>query len=173
MQEEFPEVFERFTQNAKKTLHYSGQLAIQMGASYVGTEHLLLAILKNNTSLGARLLSDNKVTLDKINPSLLVGTHTSSGISDQMIDFSETAKKTITLALRVAQEFGQPYAGTEHILFAILSQKNSRAQTILVEIKADPIKLRNYVESYLQNQPQKFEQPGLSCLLYTSPSPRD
>ncbi len=162
MQEEFPEVFERFTQNAKKTLHYSGQLAIQMGASYVGTEHLLLAILKNNTSLGARLLSDNKVTLDKINPSLLVGTHTSSGISDQMIDFSETAKKTITLALRVAQEFGQPYAGTEHILFAILSQKNSRAQTILVEIKADPIKLRNYVESYLQNQPQKFEQPGLS-----------
>lgn len=161
--EGFPDVFERFTQNAKQTLQYSGQLAIQMGAAYVGTEHLLLGILKSSSSLGARLLSESGVTLDKINPSLLAAT---GAISDpntpQMIDLSETAKKTITLALRVAQEFGQAYAGTEHILFAILNQKNSRAQTILAEIKVDPLKLRSDIESYLQNQPQSFEQSNTS-----------
>lgn len=159
--EGFPDVFDRFTQNAKQTLQYSGQLAIQMGAAYVGTEHLLLGILKSPSSLGAKLLSESGVTLDKINPSLISAT---GAVIDpntpNMIDLSETAKKTITLALRVAQEFGQTYAGTEHILFAILNQKNSRAQTILAEIKVDPVKLRSDVESFLQNQPQSFEQPS-------------
>ena len=142
----------------KQTLQYSGQLAIQMGAAYVGTEHLLLGILKSPSSLGAKLLSESGVTLDKINPSLISASGAvADPVAPQMIDLSETAKKTITLALRVAQEFGQVYAGTEHILFAILNQKNSRAQTILAEIKVDPVKLRSDIESFLQNQPQSFE----------------
>ncbi|MDQ5943680.1 MAG: ATP-dependent Clp protease ATP-binding subunit ClpC [Patescibacteria group bacterium] len=161
--EGFPDVFDRFTQNAKQTLQYSGQLAIQMGAAYVGTEHLLLGILKSPGSLGAKLLKESGVTLDKINPSLISATGAIvEPNSPQMIDLSETAKKTITLALRVAQEFGQTYAGTEHILFAILNQKNSRAQTILAEIKVDPVKLRSDVESFLQNQPHSFEQPSVT-----------
>jgi ATP-dependent Clp protease ATP-binding subunit ClpC len=156
--EGFPEVFDRFTQNAKQTLQYSGQLAIQMGAAYVGTEHLLLGILKSPSSLGAKLLSESGVTIDKINPSLISASGAvTDPVAPQMIDLSETAKKTITLALRVAQEFGQVYAGTEHLLFAILNQKNSRAQTILAEIKVDPVKLRSDIESFLQNQPQSFE----------------
>ena len=162
MQPEFPEVFERFTQNAKQTLQFAGQLAIQMGAAYVGTEHLLLGILKNNTSLGAKLLSDSGVSLEKINPSLLASASAAPAPqTNQLIELSETAKKTITLALRVAQEFGQPYAGTEHILFAILNQKNSRAQTLLTEVQVDPGKLRTNVENYLQNQPHSFEQAAL------------
>ncbi len=166
MQPEFPDVFERFTQNAKSTLEYSGQIAMQMGAVYVGTEHLLLGILKSNTSLGARLLSESGVTLEKIKPSLLTPSTkiNNQPFSPNMIDLSETAKKTITLALRVAQEFGQPYAGTEHLLFAILSQKNSRAQTILAEIKVDPSKLRANIETFLQNQPHSFEGPTESRL---------
>lgn len=161
MQSEFPDVFERFTQNAKTTLEYGGQLALQMGAAYVGTEHLLLGILKSNTSLGARLLSESGVTLEKINPSLVTPAANidNKPFSPHSIDLSETAKKTITLALRVAQEYGQPYAGTEHLLFAILNQKNSRAQTILAELKVDPSKLRTDIETFLQNQPQSFDQP--------------
>lgn len=158
MQPEMPEVFERFTQNAKQALQYSGQLALQMSAAYVGTEHLLLGILKSSSSLGARLLSESGVTLDKIDPKFLQSSALQPTVGAQMIDLSETAKKTITLALRVAQEFGQPYAGTEHILFAILNQKNSRAQTILAEIDVNPTKLRDNIENYLQNQPQNFER---------------
>lgn len=160
MQPELPDVFERFTQNAKKCLQYSGQIAIQTGAAYVGTEHLLLGILRTNNSLGAKLLSENGVSLEKINPSLISPSNIAIE-SDQraggIIDLSDTAKKTITLALRVAQEFGQSYAGTEHLLFAILNQKNSRAQTILAEIKINPVKLRSEIENYLQAQPHSFE----------------
>ncbi|MEI6716283.1 MAG: ATP-dependent Clp protease ATP-binding subunit, partial [Candidatus Saccharibacteria bacterium] len=162
MQPEFPDVFDRFTENAKKTLQYSGQLAIQMGASYVGTEHLLLAIIKSNTSLGARLLRDSGVTLEKINPSMLSSSAPKTNLKSEAIDLSETAKKTITLALRVAQEFSQPYAGTEHLLFAILNQKNSRAQTLLAEIKVDPSKLRLDVENFLQNQSSLFDEKALA-----------
>lgn len=167
MNQEFPDVFERFTQNAKQTFQQAGQIAIQLGANYVGTEHLLMGMLKNNTSLGARLLADSGVTIDKINPTLL---NSNPAINTpQLIDLSETAKKTITLALRVAQEFGHVYAGTEHLLFAILSQKNSRATTILQQINVDPNKIREQVEIYLQNQkhnqtnqqlPPGSNQPG-------------
>ncbi len=155
MDTDFPEVFERFTQNAKLAFQFAGQLALQTGASYVGTEHLLLGIVKTQNSLGARLLSEAGVSLEKVNPGLLAQpTSTPQGV----VDLSETAKKTITLALRMAQEYGQAYAGTEHLLFAILSQKNSRAQTILHDLKVDPTKLRADVENSLANQPHTFAQ---------------
>lgn len=155
MDTDFPEVFERFTQNAKLAFQFAGQLALQTGASYVGTEHMLLGIVKTQNSLGARILSTAGVSLEKINPGLLGQPSTTP---QGVIDLSETAKKTITLALRIAQEYGQAYGGTEHMLFAILSQKNSRAQTILHDLKIDPAKLRAELESTLSNQPHTFAQ---------------
>src|SRR5438105_12673903 len=65
---------------------------------------------------------------------------------------SETAKTTLTLSWRIAKEFGQPYSGTEHILFAILSQKNARANSLLKEIQVDPTTVRAELEGYLSNQ---------------------
>jgi ATP-dependent Clp protease ATP-binding subunit ClpC len=69
---------------------------------------------------------------------------------------SETAKTTLTLSWRIAKEFGQPYSGTEHILFAILSQKNARANSLLKEIQVDPGALRSELENYLGNQQEFF-----------------
>jgi ATP-dependent Clp protease ATP-binding subunit ClpC len=123
---------------------------------------LLLAIIKSNTSLGARLLRDSGVTLEKINPSMLSSSAAKTNLKSEAIDLSETAKKTITLALRVAQDFSQPYAVTEHLLIAILNQKNSRAQTLLAEIKVDPSKLRLDVENFLQNQSSLFDEKALA-----------
>lgn len=159
MQDNFPSQFDRFTQNAKKSLENAGQLALSMGSHYVGTEHLLLGILRTSTSLGARMLSDAGVSLDKIK----LDTFSSvASTTPQLIDLSETAKKTLALALRVAQQFNHPYAGTEHLLYALVSQKNSRANTILREINVNPNDIRTEVESYLSSQSyqQEANQPS-------------
>ncbi|MBI2798229.1 ATP-dependent Clp protease ATP-binding subunit [Candidatus Saccharibacteria bacterium] len=154
MQDNFPSQFDRFTQNAKKSLENAGALALSMGSHYVGTEHLLLGILRTNTSLGARMLSDMGVSLDKIK----LDTFSSvSSTTPQLIDLSETAKKTLALALRVAQQFNHPYAGTEHLLYALVSQKNSRANTILREISINPNDIRAEVENYLSSQTYQQE----------------
>ncbi|MSR68260.1 ATP-dependent Clp protease ATP-binding subunit [Candidatus Saccharibacteria bacterium] len=157
MQEDFLKHFDRFTQNAKKSLENAGLMAINMGSNYIGTEHLLLGMLKAQGSIGARLLSDMGVRIDNVP---VYGNHniqtsTPSGV----IEFSETAKQTITSALRIAQQHGQPYAGTEHLLFAILSQKNSRAISIMKDMGIDPIAVRGELEKYLDSQPFQVEVP--------------
>jgi ATP-dependent Clp protease ATP-binding subunit ClpC len=151
--EQFPSQFDRFTQNAKKSLEYAGQFALSTGSTYVGTEHLLVGILKTNTSLGARLLADAGVSLDKIDLSnMQSATQADASMAPQFIDLSDAAKRTLALALRVAQQFGQPYAGTEHLLYAILSQKNSRANTLLRGTDIDPNSIRGDIEQHLQSQ---------------------
>ncbi len=118
MDHNLPPQFDRFTENAKRSLEHASMIAAGLGSVYVGTEHLLLGVLKTQGSIGSKILAQSGVTLDKLeltlSPNGVVSTHTLQSLS-------QTAKKTIALALRIAQEYGQPYAGTEHLLFAILT----------------------------------------------------
>lgn len=149
--------FDRFTENAKRSLQNAGELAISMGAAYVGTEHLLLGVLKQQSSIGSKILTDMGVSLDRLNLAAVPTAQSSSGSSVPQA-LSATARKTITLALRVAQEFGQPYAGTEHLLFAILGQDNARANVLLRGIKVDPADIRGELENYLSAQSYAYEE---------------
>lgn len=157
MQEDFLSHFDRFTQNAKKCLENAGLLAINLGSNYIGTEHLLLGMLKAQGSIGARLLGELGVRMDNVPifSNHTVQTSAPSGI----IELSETAKQTITSALRIAQQHGQPYAGTEHLLMAILSQKNSRAISILKDMNVNPGMVRRELEQYIDSQPSQVEIP--------------
>lgn len=148
--------YERFTENAKKSLEHASQIAFGLGSSYIGTEHLLMGVLKQGGSIGARVLNDLGVTLDRMS---LNFAPVAGSPATHLSTLSETAKTTITLSLRVAQQYGQPYAGTEHLLFAILSQKNARANVILKEIKVNPNEVLDELEHYLHSQtPLNYEQ---------------
>jgi ATP-dependent Clp protease ATP-binding subunit ClpC len=157
MDQEFPHQFDRFTENAKRSLEYAGMLAATMGSPYIGSEHLLLGLLKAQTSIGAKILGQAGVTMEKLESTLT----SNVAVSTQGLhSLSETAKKTITLALRVAQEFGQPYAGTEHLLYAILSQRNARANVLLREIAINPNDIRSELEQYLNAQTPLYSGDG-------------
>lgn len=149
MENNLPPQFDRFTENAKRSLEHASMIAAALGSVYVGTEHLLLGVLKTQGSIGSKILSQSGVTLDKLEltltPNGVVSTHTLQSLS-------QTAKKTIALALRIAQEYGQPYAGTEHLLYAILTQKNARANVLLREIAVNPNNVREELEQYLNAQ---------------------
>lgn len=150
---DFRSQFDRFTENAKKSLENASEIASSLGAGYIGTEHLMFGVLKQQSSIGAKILNQSGVTVDKLSLDITSRQPIIPG-GGQVL--SETAKKTITLSLRVAQEFGQPYAGTEHLLFAILSQKNARANGLLREIKINPSIIRSELENYLHSQSYLF-----------------
>ncbi len=147
---DFKAQFDRFTENAKRSLAGAELIASQMGSSYVGTEHMLLGILQQESSIGAKILKTAGVTFDKAQ--LVLSFSQPYGGASQKGP-SETAKTTLTYSLRVAKEFGQPYCGTEHMLFAILSQKNARAISLLKnDLQVDPAVIRAELENYLGNQ---------------------
>ena len=147
---DFSSQFDRFTENAKRSLENAEAVATQMGSSYVGTEHILLGVLQQDTSIGAKILKNVGVTFEKAQLVLSFSQQLAGG---GYKGASETAKRTLTYSLRVAKEFGQPYCGTEHILFAILSEKSARAISLLKnDLQVDPAVIRSELENYLGNQ---------------------
>ena len=147
---DFSSQFDRFTENAKRSLENAEQIATQMGSSYVGTEHILLGVLQQESSIGAKILKNVGVTFEKAQLVLSFSQQLAGG---GYKGASETAKRTLTYSLRVAKEFGQPYCGTEHILFAILSEKSARAISLLKnDLQIDPTIIRSELENYLGNK---------------------
>jgi ATP-dependent Clp protease ATP-binding subunit ClpC len=155
---DFQEFLNHLTTNALQSLKHADAIARSFGSAYIGTEHLLLGVLAQDTSMGAKILENAGVTLDRarlalnMTPKTLVINMGAKGLS-------ETAKLTLRMAYDVAQDYGQEYCGTEHILYSILSQKNARATRLLRDLNADVDALNNELERFLNRQ-QYDEQDG-------------
>jgi ATP-dependent Clp protease ATP-binding subunit ClpC len=149
------------TDNAKSSLQQADMIARSLGSAYIGTEHLLLGVLSQEGSVGAKLLADSGVTLDRARLALNL-TPRALVVSTGAKGLSETAKLTLRMSWDVAQEFHQDYCGTEHILFSILSQKNARATVLLRDMNVEIEELLGDIESYLnRQQPDIGEAEGL------------
>jgi ATP-dependent Clp protease ATP-binding subunit ClpC len=148
---DFQEFLSHLTNNALHSLRHADAIARASGSAYIGTEHLLLGVLAQEGSMGAKILEGAGVTLDRarlalnLTPKTLVINMGGKGLS-------ETAKLTLKMAWEIAQEFNQDYCGTEHILYSILSQKNARATTLLRDMSVDVDALSSEVEQFLQRQ---------------------
>lgn len=148
---DFQEFLNHLTDNALHSLHHADAIARGLGSTYVGTEHLLLGVLAQANSMGAKILIDSGVSIDKARlalqvtpPTLLVG-----GLNKGL---SETAKLTLKMAWEIAQDYGQEYCGTEHILYSVLSQKNSRAAQMLRDMNIIVENLMSELDAILNRQ---------------------
>ncbi|MBI5906872.1 ATP-dependent Clp protease ATP-binding subunit [Candidatus Saccharibacteria bacterium] len=148
---DFQDFLSHLTNNALQSLKHADAIARASGSAYIGTEHLLLGVLAQDGSLGAKILEGAGVTLDRarlalnLTPKTLVINMGGKGLS-------ETAKLTLKMAWEIAQEFNQDHCGTEHILYSILSQKNARATTLMRDMSVDTDRLSNEVEQFLSRQ---------------------
>jgi len=150
MSDDFAEFISHLTDNARTSLHHATLIAQGYGSSYVGTEHLLLGVMAQGASVGAKILADAGVTLDKAQEALNSVPVTSTFTAGIMTkSLSETAKLTLKMSWDVAQEFRQDYLGTEHILYSILSQKNARATVLLRDMNVDIPDILTELEEYL------------------------
>ena len=151
MAEGFYEFSMRLTDNARDSLKSSESIARSLGSAYVGTEHLLLGVLSQSNSVGAKILSEAGITLDRAHMALNLTPRTLV-VNAGTRGLSETAKLTLKMSMDTAVEFQQDYCGTEHILYGILSQKNARARVLLSDMNAPIDELMAEVEDYLDQQ---------------------
>ncbi|TXG77400.1 ATP-dependent Clp protease ATP-binding subunit [Patescibacteria group bacterium] len=148
---DFQDFLNQLSDNALNSLKHADTIARGLGNAYVGTEHLLLGMLAQQGSMGAKILADAGVSLDKArialnaNPKTVVINLGSKGLS-------ETAKLTLKMAQEIANDFDQEFTGTEHILYSILSQKNARATRMLTDMSIDTDALTADLENILNQQ---------------------
>lgn len=147
---------DRLTENARGSLERAGDIAKTLGSSYIGTEHILLGVLGQDSSIGSKVLKNAGITFDRAKLALSLTPKVLTNTSARGL--SETAKLTLTLSWKIAREFGQDYCGTEHILFATLNQKNARATILLRDMNTDLETVRGELEQYLSNQQYFYEE---------------
>ena len=148
MPEDFADFITHLTTNARMSVQHADAIARGNGSSYIGTEHLLLGVLAQGSSTGAKILADAGVTLQQaelaldIKPSKVM-------VSTGAVGLSETALLTLRMAWETAKEYNQDYLGTEHILHSVLRQGNARATTLLRnELNMDVEDVLDELEGY-------------------------
>ena len=156
MADDFEEFVSRLTDNARTSLQHADAIARGHGSAYIGTEHLLLGVLAQTSSVAAKVLADAGVTLDRAELALNLTPRTLI-VSTGAKGLSETAKLTLKMSWDLAKEFHQDYLGTEHILYSILNQKNARATVLLRDMSVDVESLTADLEDYLGRQNEAFE----------------
>lgn len=161
MPEGFQDLSQFLTDNARASLEQADILARSLGSSYIGTEHLLLGLLSQGDSVGARVLADAGVTFERTRVALNM-TPRSIVINTGQKGLSETAKLTLRMSWEVAQEFRQDVCGTEHILFSLLSQKNARATVLLRDMNVSVDDILSELENYLSRQQSEAENSSAS-----------
>ena len=151
MQPDYQEFSNYLTENARRSLAHAGTIARGLGDAYIGTEHLLLGVMAQDGSLGGKILEDAGVTLSKAQVALKLSPK-NIVINMGAKGYSETAKLTLRMAYDVAQDYGQDFCGTEHILYSLLSQKNSRASVLLRDMNVNTDSIVRELENFLSRQ---------------------
>jgi ATP-dependent Clp protease ATP-binding subunit ClpC len=138
-------MFERFTERARKVVVLAQEEARHFNHNYIGTEHLLLGLLREDEGVAARALASLNVTLDEVREQVesIVG-YGEEGTGAQA-PFTPRSKKVLELALREALQLGHNYIGTEHILLGLVRESEGVAARVLSNLDVDPDKVRREV----------------------------
>ena len=108
-----------------------------LGHNYIGTEHLLLGLLREEEGLGARVLDSLDVTLEEVRAQVARIVGSGEEVATGQIPFTPRAKKVLELSLREALSLGHNYIGTEHVLLGLVHENNGVAARILLDFGAD------------------------------------
>lgn len=139
----------RFTQKAQHTLNRSLEMARELGHTYIGSEHILLALSAETDSVASKLLEKYGVTPDSIRDSIIEMTGTGTPGYVSSLDMTPRTKKIIESSSYESMRHGQGYIGTEHLLLALLGESDCVAVKILIELGVGVEELKGSIEEFL------------------------
>jgi len=139
-------VFERFTERARQVVVLAQDEARALKHNYIGTEHILLGLLREEEGLAARVLEGLEITVEGVRAQVarIVGQGDEAILTGQ-IPFTPRAKKVLELALREALSLGHNYIGTEHILLGLVRENEGVASQILLDFGVDAETIRGEI----------------------------
>ncbi|MCI8350775.1 MAG: ATP-dependent Clp protease ATP-binding subunit [Oscillospiraceae bacterium] len=126
--------FGGFTEKANQALNLGIQAAMEMGHNYIGSEHILLGLLKEGSGVACQVLTEKGVEAGQIAEKLRATVGTAAPTNLTPGDFTPRSKRILEMALLEARNLGHSYVGTEHILMAILKEGDSYAVRFLGEL---------------------------------------
>ena len=162
-------VMYKFTKSAQGAIEMANEMAIEFGHNYIGTEHILYGLVKENTGVASKVLGNQGVTSEAVYKEVeeLIGKEAS--LNDEgTVGFTPRTKRVIENAFREAKKLGSDYIGTEHILIGIMREGDSVAVRIMLDLNVNPQKLYNEIMKVLNedesnggNNKQKISSKAL------------
>jgi len=146
-------MFERFTQRARNVVVLAQEEVRRFNHNYLGTEHLLLGLLRDDEGVAARALAAIDVTADKVREQVegIVGYGEEE--AGGQVPFTPRSKKVLELALRESMQLGHNYIGTEHLLLGMMQDGEGVASKVLVNLGVPPYGLYEDVVRMLGAEP--------------------
>jgi len=138
--------FERFTERAKKVLTLAQEEAERSHHSYIGTEHLLLGLLREGEGLAAKVLNNLGVEINKVRATIESVLGRNERIIIQQIIPTSRVKKVIEISFEEARRMGNNYVGTEHLLLGLLIEGEGIAAHVLEDLGANLEKVRGEID---------------------------
>ena len=141
--------FERFTERAQKVLTLAQEEAERSHHSYIGTEHLLLGLLREGEGLAAKVLNNLGVEINKVRATIESVLGRNERIIIQQIIPTSRVKKVIEISFEEARRMGNNYVGTEHLLLGLLIEGEGIAAHVLEDLGANLEKVRGEIDRLL------------------------
>lgn len=149
-------LFGRLTERAQKVLAYAQEEAINLKHSNIGTEHLLLGLVKENEGIAAKVLASFNITEDKVKEEVFNLINEGSE-SSSSIHYTPRAKKVIELSMDEARKLHHNFVGTEHLLLGLIRESEGVAARVLSNLDLNITKARAAVIKMLGN-PDSLQQ---------------
>ncbi len=148
-----PDKMQRFTQRARRVLSLAQEEAERLQHSYIGTEHLLLGLIREEGGVAGRVLRDLGLELEKVEPLVERKTRSGERTPFAKLDLSPGTKKVLELAVEEARQLNHHYIGTEHLLLALMRYNEGVAIDVLKTLNITPEQIRKQTHRALQDSP--------------------
>ncbi len=142
-------MFDRFTDRARKVVGYARQASDRFHHDHIGTEHILLGLIEDRTSIAANVLENLDVDLDKLRAEAEKVAGRGDAGNMKQKPFSEHARRVLDCAMEEARGMGHKYVGTEHLLLGLLREEEGKAAQVLTALGAKLDDVRREVRELL------------------------
>jgi ATP-dependent Clp protease ATP-binding subunit ClpA len=153
-------LFERFTERGRRVIVLAQDEARKLNHDYIGTEHILLGLLREGDGVAAKALESLGISLDAVRQQVEEIIGRGQQPPSGHIPFTKRAKKALELSLRESRLLGQDYIGTEHILLGLLREGDGVAAQVLVKLGADLNRVRQQVIQLLHGSGEQEAGQG-------------
>ncbi len=138
-------MFERFTERARQVVVLAQAEAAALKHNYIGTEHILLGLLREEDGLAARVLESIGIDIEEVRTRVRAAVAEGDELVTGQIPFTPRAKRVLELALREALSLGHNYLSTEHVLLGLARENNGVAARVLESFGADADLIRDRI----------------------------
>ena len=153
-------MFERFTERARQVVVLAQDEARALGHDYIGTEHILLGLMREEEGLAARVLESLDITVEEARAQVVRVVGQGESAPTGQIPFTVRAKEVLEHSLREALSLGHNYVGTEHVLLGLLRESEGVATEVLLDAGADAEKIRNETIRMLSGPGRRADNPA-------------